>query len=141
MTYLETGKMPLGDDDFTYCSQIAMMSFTKKFLSHNFAAQPATQNLDISSTSEDSVEEDLAAEFQKTILNVFIGNFLKRTDNFTELQKEFKLFEACGTKTKNLEKITSALETIHPTPASSERTFSVAEGFSTKDKGQKFLAV
>jgi hypothetical protein len=61
MAYLQTGKMPLGDDDFTYCSKTAMKSFTKKFFSHNFAAQPATQNLDISSTSEDSVEEDLAS--------------------------------------------------------------------------------
>jgi hypothetical protein len=31
---------------------------------------------------------------------------VKRTDNFTELQKEFKLFEACGTKIESLEKIT-----------------------------------
>jgi hypothetical protein len=39
MAYLQTGKIPLGDDDFTYCSKTAMMSFTKKFVSHNFAAQ------------------------------------------------------------------------------------------------------
>jgi hypothetical protein len=51
MAYLQTGKMPLGDDNFTYCSKTAMMSFTKKFVSHNFATQPATQNQDISSTS------------------------------------------------------------------------------------------
>jgi hypothetical protein len=50
------------------------------------------------------VEEDLAAELQKSISNVFTGKSVKRTDNFTELQKEFKLFEACGTKTKNLDK-------------------------------------
>jgi hypothetical protein len=132
MAYLQTGKMPLGEDDFTYCSKTAMMSFTKKFVSHNFAAQPVTQNLDISSTSEDSAEEDLAAELKKSISNVFTGKSVKRTDNFIELQKEFKLFEACGTKSKNLENITSALETIQPTSTSSERTFSVAGGFSTK---------
>jgi hypothetical protein len=102
------------------------MSFTKKFVSHNFAAQPTTQNRDISSTSEDSVEEDLAAELQKLISNVFTDKSVKRTDNFTELQKEIKLFKACGTKTKNLDKITSAVETIQPTSTSSERTFSVA---------------
>jgi DNA helicase IV len=115
MAYLQTGKMLLGDDDFTYCSKTAMMSFTKKFVPHNFAAQPVTQNLDISSTSEDSVEEELAAELQKSI---------------SELQKEFKLFETCGTKTKKkMEKITSALEIIQPTSTSSKRTFSVAGGF------------
>jgi hypothetical protein len=86
---------------------IALKPFTKKFISHNFAAQPATQNLDISSTSEDSVEEDLVAELQKSISNVFTGKSVKHTDNFTELQKEFKLFVTCGTKTK---KITSALD-------------------------------
>jgi hypothetical protein len=95
----------------------AMMSFNKKFVSHNFAAQPATQNLNISSTSEDSVEEDLAAELQKSISNVFTGKSVKRTDNFTELQKELKLFKVCGTKRQN---ITSALETIQPTSTSSE---------------------
>jgi trehalose-6-phosphate synthase len=103
-----------------------MMSFTKKFVSHNFASQPATQNLDISSTSENSVEEDLAAELQKSISNVFTGKSVKRTDNFTELQEELKLFEAFGTKTKKLEKITSALETIQPSSTTSERTFLVA---------------
>jgi hypothetical protein len=43
------------------------------------------------------VKEDLAVELQKSISNVFTG--VKRTDNdyFMELQKEFKLFEACGT--------------------------------------------
>jgi hypothetical protein len=82
--------------------------------------------MDISSTSEDSVEEDLAAELQKSISNVFTETH----DNFTELQKEFKLLETCSTKTKNLEKkIPSALDTIQPTSTSSERTFS---GFSTK---------
>jgi hypothetical protein len=116
----------------------AMMSFTKKFVSHNVASQPATQNLDIPSTSEDSVEEDLAAKLQKSISNVFTGKSVKSNDNFTELQKEFKLFEACGTKTKNLEKITSALETIQPYSTSSERTFSAA---GLLHKGQKFLAV
>jgi hypothetical protein len=39
MAYLQTDKMPLGDNDFTYCSKTAMMSFIKKFVSHNFAAQ------------------------------------------------------------------------------------------------------
>jgi hypothetical protein len=82
----------------------AMMSFTKKFASHNFASQPATQNLDISSTSENSVEEDLAVELQKSISNVFTGKSVERTDNFTELQKELKLFEAFGTKTKKIGK-------------------------------------
>jgi hypothetical protein len=128
MAYLLTGKMLLGDDDLTYCSKTARMSFTKKFVSHNFAAQPATQNLDISSASEDSVEEDLAAVLQKSISNIFTGKSVKRTNNFTELQKEFKLFEACDTKTKKLEKITSALQTIQPTSTSSERTFSIAGG-------------
>jgi hypothetical protein len=104
--------MPLGDDDFTYCSKTAMMSFTKKFVSHNLAAQPATQNLDISSTSEDSVEQDLSAELQESISNVFTGKSVKRTNNFTELQKEFTLFEACSTKTKNLEKIDSDFKSI-----------------------------
>jgi hypothetical protein len=33
MAYLQTSKMPLGEDDFTYCSKTAMMSFTKKFIS------------------------------------------------------------------------------------------------------------
>jgi hypothetical protein len=56
MAYLQKGKIPLGDDDFTYCSKTAMISFTKKFVSHNFAAQPSTQNLDISSTPEDSAK-------------------------------------------------------------------------------------
>jgi hypothetical protein len=60
------------------------------------------------------VEEDLAAELQKSISNVFTGKSVRRTDNFTELQKEFKLSEACNTKTKKLEKIPSALESIQP---------------------------
>jgi hypothetical protein len=42
MAYLQTGKMLLGDDDYTYCSKTAMMSFTKKFVSQNFAAQHKT---------------------------------------------------------------------------------------------------
>jgi hypothetical protein len=42
-----------------------MMAFTKKFVTRNFSEQPATQNLDSSSTSDDSVEEDLTAELQK----------------------------------------------------------------------------
>jgi hypothetical protein len=50
-----------------------MMSFTKKFVTHNFSAQLATQNLNIFSTSEESVDEDLAAELQKSISNVFTG--------------------------------------------------------------------
>jgi hypothetical protein len=29
MAYLQTGKMPLGDDDFTNCCKTAMMTFTK----------------------------------------------------------------------------------------------------------------
>jgi hypothetical protein len=58
----------------------------------------------------------LAAELKKSISNVFTGKSVKRTDNFTELQNEFKLFEACGTNSKNLENITSALETIQPIP-------------------------
>jgi hypothetical protein len=40
--------MPLGDDDFKYCSRAAMMVFTKKIVSRNLAAQPKTQNLDSS---------------------------------------------------------------------------------------------
>jgi hypothetical protein len=63
MTYLQTGKIPVGDDDFTYCSKTAMMSFTKKFVTHNFAAQPSTQK----------PGHILAAELQKPISNVFTG--------------------------------------------------------------------
>jgi hypothetical protein len=100
VAYLQTGKMPLGDDDFTYCSKTAMMSFTKKFVSHNLAAQPTTQNLDIFSTSENSVEEDLAAELQKSISNVFTGKSVKRTDNFTELQKKSNFLKQAAQKWK-----------------------------------------
>jgi hypothetical protein len=92
MTYLQMGNMPLGDDDFTYCSKTAMMAFTKKFVSRNFAAQPATQNLDSSSTYDDFVEEDLTAELQKLISHVMTGKSVKRTDNFTELQKKIHTF-------------------------------------------------
>jgi hypothetical protein len=55
-----------------------------------------------------------------------------RLDTFTELQKEFKLFDATGTRTPKLEKLLQALLTIQPTSTCSERVFSVAGGFSTK---------
>jgi hypothetical protein len=84
-------------------------------------------HLVISSTSEDSVEEELAAELHKSISNVFTGKSVKRTDNFTELQKEFKLFEACGTKTKNLEKITLALQLFSLLPPVPSEHFRLQE--------------
>jgi hypothetical protein len=92
MTYLQTGNMPLGNDDFTFYSKTAMMALTKKFVSRNFAVQPATQNLDSSSTYDDFVEEDLTAELQKLITHVMTGKSVKRTDNFTELQKKIHTF-------------------------------------------------
>jgi hypothetical protein len=49
----------------------AMIVIHQEICFTQFVSQPATQNLDISSTSEDSVEEDLAAELQKSISNVF----------------------------------------------------------------------
>jgi hypothetical protein len=50
---------------------------------------------------------------------------VKRTDNFTELQKEFKLFEAWKHKNKIFEKKSRQR-------TSSKQTFSVAGGFSAK---------
>jgi hypothetical protein len=80
------------------------------------------------------VEEDLAAELQKSISNVFTGKSVKRTDNFSELQKESKLFEACMRhKNKTFgKKFASALFGLLPPVASKHFRLQGA---------QKFLAV
>jgi hypothetical protein len=68
----------------------------------------------------------LAMELQSSIESVSSVRPTARPDTFTELQKEFKLFDA----TLKLERLLKALLTIQST--SSEKVFSVAGGFSTK---------
>jgi hypothetical protein len=48
------------------------------------------------------------------------------------LYKEFKLYEASGIRTSNLNQLDKALKSIQPTSTSNKRTFSVAGIFSTK---------
>jgi hypothetical protein len=56
----------------------------------------------------------------------------KTMDPLCALQKEFKLYEARGVRTPNLDKLDAALKTIQPTSTLSKRTFSVAGKFYTK---------
>ena len=70
-------------------------------------------------------------------MHASISSFLEApaetiTDSFEILQKEFKILETTGKRTKNLENLITALGTIQPTSTSSERVFSIANNFCTK---------
>ena len=54
------------------------------------------------------------------------------SNNYSSLDKEFKLYGINKTLTPNLEKLFDALKTVQPTSTESERVFSVANIFSTK---------
>jgi hypothetical protein len=71
----------------------------------------------------------LAMELQRSIESVSSVRPTTRPDTFTELQKEFKVFDATVTRTSKLKKL---LQTLLTTSTCSERVFSVAGVLSTK---------
>jgi hypothetical protein len=54
-------------------------------------------------TSDDSVEEDLTAELQKSIFHVMTGKSVKRTDNFTRTCYEWNLCSSLISSSRGLD--------------------------------------
>lgn len=55
-------------------------------------------------------------------------------DKFQSLTNEFKIFEANGKRTSNLQNLLDALLTIKPTSTQNERNFSIATDYVTKKR-------
>jgi hypothetical protein len=96
-------------------------------MKRNFQADIGTNYPDDGDSPISDSEDDLSAQLKKSISSVMASSSKQKTmDPLCALQKEFKLYEASGVRTPNLDKLDAALKTIQPTSTSSERTFSVA---------------
>jgi hypothetical protein len=123
-------------EDFSYFTKPAAILLAKYLIKRLFSPP---MNNDSPATIPDFLEStptpttsSLAMILRSSIEFVSSVCPTTRPDTFTEPQKEFKLFDATGTRTPKLEKLLQALLTIPSTSTCSERVFSVAAGVSTK---------
>ena len=95
----------------------------------------SSEEIKINNANKDFKSDNLAEDIKKAISSMLISP-IPSSYNFKKIRNEFKIFEATGKRTENLEVLFQALLTIQPTSTSNERVFSVAGNFSTKIRNQ-----
>lgn len=133
--------------EFPYSSKKNIMIFANNLFDRLFKKDTVNieNNTSIVSTVENNDVEiinqfttpsnELLSEMNKrikTVLEDKNDNIEINTSN--SLEKDFELFENFGTRSDKLEKLYMALSSIQPTSTSSERVFSIASNFCTKQR-------